>query len=95
MKIELPVSKELLNRTLRHIAHDHSGAQINLTFSVKDKESLRQRVLEEAVRTAKSHAGILASAAGIRLGKLQQIDYGWAEVRIYDNEVGKGCTPLA
>ena len=89
MKIELPVNKELLNRTLRHIAQGHSGAEINLAFSVKDKESLRQLVLEEAVRTAKRNAAVLASAAGISLGKLQQIDHGWAEVRIYDSEVVK------
>jgi uncharacterized protein YggE len=74
MTIELPVDKELLNRTLRHIAHGHSGAEITLAFSVKDKDALRKRVLMEAVRTAKVNAEILASAAGMCLGKLQQID---------------------
>jgi hypothetical protein len=91
MKIELPVDKELLNRALRHITQGHSGAEIKLAFSVKDKDGLRKRVLMEAVRTAKGNAETLASAAGMSLGKLQQIDYGWAEVRIYDREASMVC----
>ncbi|MCX6875326.1 MAG: SIMPL domain-containing protein [Verrucomicrobia bacterium] len=91
MRIELPVDKELLNRTLRHIARGHSGAEISLVFSVKDSDALRQRVLMEAVRIAKSNAEVLASAAGMSLGKLQQIDYGWVEVRIHNREAGMVC----
>lgn len=96
LHIELPVDKELLNRVLRQIAQGHSGTEIRLAFSVKDKDGLRKRVLAEAVRTAKENAAALAAAAGITLGTLQQIDYGWAEVRIYDCEasmVGEAPPP--
>lgn len=85
------MDKKLLNRVLRHVAQGHSGAEIRLTFSVKDKDGLRKRVLAEAVRTAKENAEALAAAAGMTLGKLQQIDYGWAEVRIYDREASMLC----
>lgn len=91
LHIELPVDKKLLNRVLQHVAQGHSGAEIRLTFSIKDKDGLRKRVLAEAVRTAKENAEALAAAAGIILGKLQQIDYGWAEVRIYDREASMLC----
>ena len=91
LHIELPVDKEFLNRVLRQIAQGHSGAEIKLTFSVKDKDGLRKRVLAEAVRAAKENAAALAAAAGITLGTLQQIDYGWAEVRIYDCEANMAC----
>lgn len=91
MKIELPADKELLNKALRSVAKGHSGAEIRLTFSVKDKDGLRKRVLAEAVRVAKENAVALTAAAGVTLGKLQQIDYGWAEVRIYDREANLAC----
>ena len=44
MRIELPLEKELLNKVLRCVAHGHSGAQVNLAFSVRDKASLRRQV---------------------------------------------------
>ncbi len=91
MQIELPVDKELLNQVLRHIAHGHSGAKIELAFSVRDKDALRKKVLTQAVKTAKENAETLASAAGVKLGKLVQMDYGWAEVHIYDREASMMC----
>lgn len=45
----------------------------------------------EAVRVAKKNAAALTAAAGVKLGKLQQIDYGWSEVRIYDREASVLC----
>lgn len=95
MKIELPVDKTLLNKVIRHVAQGHSGAEISLAFSVRDKDELRKRVLAQAVQTAKENAETLASAAGVKLGKLMQIDYGWAEVRIYDREDTMMCAPSA
>lgn len=86
LKIDLPVDKELLNRVLRHVASGLSGAEINLYFSVRDKEPLRKRVLTQAVQKAKENAETLASAAGVTLGKLIQIDYGWTEVHIHESE---------
>ena len=91
MQIELPVDKTLLNKVLGHVAKGHSGAEIKLAFSVRDKDSLRKRVLTAAVQVAKENAETLASAAGLKLGKLMQMDYGWAEVRIYDQESVMVC----
>jgi hypothetical protein len=95
MQIELPLDKALLNKVLRHVAQGHSGAEINITFSVKDKDSLRKRVLTQAVQTAKENAETLASAAGLNLGNLMQMDYGWAEVRIYDRTANLLCESIA
>ena len=91
LHIELPIDKELLNEILRHIAHGHSGAVINITFSVKDRDALRKRVLAEAVRVAQTNAQVLADTAGIKIGRLLQMDYGWSEVRIYNHDVSMVC----
>jgi uncharacterized protein YggE len=93
MQIELPSDKELLNKVLREVAKGHSGAEISLSFSVKDKDALRQRVITQAVRTAKENAETLASAAGVTLGKLQEINYGCVEVMVYEQESRMICSP--
>jgi uncharacterized protein YggE len=63
-----------------------SGAQISLSFTIKDADAVRKLVLEDAVRKAKSNAETLATAAGVRLGSLVQMDYGWVEVRVTTDE---------
>lgn len=92
MSIEMPSEKALLNTVFGHISKGHSGAEIHLAFSVKDKDALRKKVLTKAVEKAKENAATLAAAAGVKLGKLQQMDYGWAEVRIYDREADLCCS---
>jgi uncharacterized protein YggE len=91
LQIEIPMDKTLLNTVLRHIAQGHSGAEIRLEFSVEDRDALRKKVLAQAVQAAKENAETLAKAAGVTLGKLIQMDYGWAEVRIYDREASMFC----
>ena len=76
---------------IRFVSQSNSGAEISLAFSVKDKDSLRKRALAEAVKTAKENAETLATAAGETLGKLQQIDYGWEEVRISNRVASMVC----
>ena len=66
------------------MAQGEEGAKISLAFSVRDKDALRKEVLTRAVEVAKENAATLASAAGVTLGKLMQMDYGWSEVRISD-----------
>ncbi len=94
LHIDVPADKDVLNRVLRQIAKGQSGAEIRLSFSVKDKDGLRQKVIANAVHTAKANAQILASAAGIKLGNLQQVDYGWAEVRISDYNASMICESM-
>jgi uncharacterized protein YggE len=91
LDIELIADKKLLNQVIRCVSQSNSGAEISLAFSVKDKNSLRKRALAEAVKTAKENAETLATAAGETLGKLQQIDYGWAEVRISNRVASMVC----
>jgi uncharacterized protein len=91
LRIEFPADKDILNKVLRQIAQGHSGAEIRLTFTVRDKEAVKKAALVEAVKTAQKNAQILAEAAGLRLGQIQQVDYGWAEIRIYDWGIDMVC----
>lgn len=94
LHIELPLEKELLNRVLQQVAEGRSNASIHLTFSVRDKEGLRRRALAVAVRAAQENAAALAAAAGVKLGALQQIDYGWTEILIHEHSMDADCRTL-
>ncbi|NCD35028.1 MAG: DUF541 domain-containing protein [Spartobacteria bacterium] len=91
LMVEVPMDTDLLNRVLHAIAKGESGAEIDLTFTVSDQDGLKKRVLENAVHKAKTNAQILADAAGVKLGALQQIDYGWSEVHIMEESANMIC----
>jgi uncharacterized protein YggE len=91
LSIEIPLDKDLLNQILGLIAEGHSEAQVNLSFSVKDKDGLHKRTLTDAVQTAKANAETLAIAAGETLGKLQEIDYGGIEINFFNRAADVVC----
>ena len=82
MRIVLPMDRELLDRLLGIVASGTSGAEFQLAFGVKDEQALRQKALTAAVEVAKLNAATLAAAAGVTLGKIVKIEYGWAEFRV-------------
>jgi uncharacterized protein YggE len=91
LHIELPAEKDLLNKVLGQIARGHSGAEVKLTFTVRDKEGIKQAALREAVRTAQNNARMLAEAASVKLGQIQEDNYGWTEIRVHDRHASMVC----
>lgn len=91
IRVETPFSQENINRVLSTVGSGVSGTQIALSFTVNDKDAVRKLVLEDAVRKAKTNAETLAAAAGVRLGALVQMEYGWLEVRYSTGEYDCCC----
>jgi len=81
LNLELPLDQDLLNRALIRLAESASQATFSIYFAVKDQDALRQRVLADAVAQARENAETLARAAGVQLGEILRIEYGWTEVR--------------
>ena len=82
LRLKLPLDQDLLNRTLVQLATSASQATFSIYFAVKDGNALRQRVLADAVARARENAETLAQAAGVQLGDILRIDYGWTEIRV-------------
>lgn len=61
-----------------------SGTQANFSiqFEVRDQAGFREALLADAMRSARRNAEAIVSAAGCRLGKVQNIEYGWSEIRL-------------
>ena len=58
-------------------AAEQSGAEpeLSLSFTVKDRFALQERVLTDAAQKARKNAEILAKASGVTLGALQSVTY--------------------
>ncbi|MGE5581863.1 MAG: SIMPL domain-containing protein [Bacillota bacterium] len=80
--LELPFEREVLNRVVRTVAESASEAEMRISFGVKDEEKLRRTALAKSVAVARRNAEVLAEAAGVSLGEIIDIEYGWTEVRL-------------
>jgi len=80
LRIELPRTTDA-GAVLDAIATAAPGASIQVSFEIADRDAFRQRLLAAAVEAARRNAETIAGAAGVRLGPIAMIDYGWSEIR--------------
>lgn len=83
LKLEFDFDSQRLSQTLGAIAACIAEPELNVQFTVKDKESVNAALLENACANAKANAGILAKASGVTLGDLISIDYNWGELHLF------------
>lgn len=79
LSLAIPMDNELLGKCITVLSHTEGKPEINISFSVKDKDALKNLVIEDAVRNAKLKADILSKAAGVKLGNIIKIEYSWGE----------------
>lgn len=99
IKIDLGMDNVLLNKIVRGIGKFVPGAQINIGYTIKDPRPHQLKMLKRAVEDAKEKAGIMAEAAGCKLGKVESICYDFSNVSVYSqarniksNEEAKAST---
>ena len=80
--MELPVDQNLVGKFLSSLVQRGAEPQVRINFTVADPEALKQRVLADAVSNAKARAEVIATAAGVKLGSIADIQYGYSEVVI-------------
>lgn len=56
--------------------------KLNVRFSVKDKEAVKNSLLANAAKDARQKASVLCEAMGVKLGQLLTIQYDWDEIII-------------
>lgn len=83
LKLEFDFDSQRLSQTLGAIAACIAEPELNVQFTVKDKEAVNAALLESACVNAKAKAGILAKASGVTLGDLISIDYNWGELHLF------------
>lgn len=82
LELELPLDKILINSLLGQIAKKLDSLDFNIAFGVKDAAEHQQQLILQAVHKAKENASLLASATGVELLEILDIDYSYRELTI-------------
>ena len=83
LKLEFDFDSQRLSKVLGAIAVCIAEPELNVQFTVKDKEAVDAALLQSACANAKAKAEILTKASGVTLGELDSIDYNWSELHLY------------
>jgi len=92
--VDLPFDQNLVGKFLATLSGSKADPSVGISFGVSDPELLKQRVLADAVANATTRAETIATAAGIRLGCIETIEYGYAEIRVSSETHEMGSSVL-
>lgn len=79
MKIEFDSDNERLGKILYSLGNSTLNPEFSISYTVKDPEAAKNRLLEKAVVDAKEKALVLTEAAGITLKDIISVDYSRSE----------------
>lgn len=77
LSLEFDFDTARLADTLGAIAACVAEPQLNIAFTVKDKDAVSTALLEAACANAREKAKTLARASKVKLGDLLTVDYNW------------------
>ena len=82
-----------LGKILYALAHLSIIPEINISYFCSDVETIKNRLLELAIKDAKEKAELLTRASGVKLCEILNIDYSWVNVTIESDDM-KFCKPM-
>ena len=85
MSLSFDFDSQKLVEVLGAITDSSVKPKIAIEFTVKDKEAVKNRLLESAAKAAKTKAEILCNAMGVKLGDILKISYNWDEISVYSH----------
>ena len=83
MKLEFDFDTDRLSQVLGAVSACIAEPEMNIQFTVKDKDAAADELLKDAAENAKHKAEILTSSSGVKLGQLVSVDYNWGEMNLY------------
>jgi hypothetical protein len=83
--LEFPLNTAFLAEIIDAITRSVIKPNISIAYTIQDKQSLINDLLESAVQDAINKANILANASGVKLGEVQTIEYKRQDYRIYSD----------
>ena len=75
-------NNELLGKVLSVLSKLKINPRIAISFTVKDSEQYKDKLIALAITDAKRKACTMASAAEVILGEIQQIDYSYQTINL-------------
>lgn len=83
LRIGFPVDNDRLAKILAALAHSGTEVEFSILFKLKDRKSLEEALLIDAMLDARQKARTLCEAAEVELGQILSISYDWKEVELY------------
>ncbi|MDU5971258.1 MAG: SIMPL domain-containing protein [Finegoldia magna] len=83
--IKFENDNKILGKVLYELAHCDVKVKFDINYTVKDKEKVKNDLLEKAVEDSTTKAKVLAKASGVKLKEILNIDYSWGEIDIYSS----------
>lgn len=94
MKLAFDFDIEKLSKAVETITDCVAEPRLNIAFTVKDEESVKDELLKSAGANARRRAEILCESAGGKLGNLITVNYNWNQISIlsptsyHSNDIG-------
>lgn len=79
-EIQFPNDNKILGRILYELSVCSVKVEFSIDYTVKDKDAVKKEVIKRAVENSRLKAEIMTTAAGVKLGEVQSIDYSWGEI---------------
>lgn len=79
LKLEFGFDTARLSRVLTAISGCLADPDLNIQFTVRDREAVSAALLKDAAANAREKAEIIAAASGVALGKLLAAEYNLGE----------------
>lgn len=95
LKIEFESDDKRLGKILYALANMSLHPEFTISYTVKDPEAVKNTLLANAVKDAKTKAQILADAAEVKLGSISSIDYSWHEIDFEIAPLDRFCQTAA
>jgi len=83
-----------LGQILYALAHLSIIPEIRISYFCSDVETIKNQLLELAIKDAKKKAELLTNASGVTLCEILDIDYSWINITL-ESEDMKFCQPMA
>lgn len=92
LKFSFNVSNDTLSKVINAISSLDLNPQFNLSFSVRDLESAKDKLIDAACKDAIKKAKLIASSSNIVLGNIVKIDYSKKDYD-FDEDYELGSRP--
>lgn len=80
MKIEFAADNKRLGQVLYALAHSSLRPEFSIEYTVADVEKCKNELLHKAIEDSIQKAQVFTTAANVKLGEIQAIDYSWGEI---------------
>ena len=82
LKLSFDFDNALLVRVLSAFSECGAAPELNIAFTVKNPDAVREELLAGTAENARAKAETLCRASGTKLGQLVRIDYNWVGLEI-------------